>query len=152
VKGLQTHVDIHLDNTVGDGLGDLGLGGTGSTVEDEEERLLVTVLELLGHVGLVLAKDLGLELDVSGLVDTVDVSESGGDGEVGGDGRESGEDVVDVGGLSVERGVVDRRVVDSILLTTGDTDLHLEPLYVRDIANGNSAVLYCSSVRRGRRW
>jgi len=56
------------------------------------------------------------------------VSESGSDGEVGGDGGESLVDLVDIRGLSVEGSVVDRRVVDSILLSTGDSDLHLEPL------------------------
>lgn len=40
-----------------------------------------------------LTEDLGSEDDVSGLVDTMDVSEGGGDGEVGGDGAEGLVDV-----------------------------------------------------------
>ena len=60
-----------LNNTVSDGLLDLSLGGTGSSVEDEEERSLGSGLDLLGDESLVLSEDLGLELNVSGLVDTV---------------------------------------------------------------------------------
>ena len=48
------------------------------------------------------------------LVDTVNVSEGGGDGKVGGDGGEGGVDLMDVGGLGVERGVVDGRVVNTL--------------------------------------
>ena len=97
-------------------------------MEDEEEGLLVSVLDLLGDESLVLAENLGLELDVSGLVDTVNVSERGGDREVGRDRGEGLVDLVDVRGLGVEGRVVDRRVVDSVLLSAGDSDLHLEPL------------------------
>ena len=63
-----------------------------------------------------------MEADVAGLVDTVDVAEAGGDGEVGGDGREGVVDVPDVLGLGVERVVVNILVVDTVLLTTSDTD------------------------------
>ena len=71
-------------------------------------------------------KDVRSELDVSWLVDTVDVSETGSDGELGGDGGKSRVDVPDVLRLSVKGSVVDGRVVDTVLLTTGDTNLHLE--------------------------
>lgn len=95
-----------------------------------------------------------MELDVAGLVDTVNVTEAGSDGEVGGDGGEGGVNLPDILGLGVERVVVNIFVVDTVLLTTGDaccaehvsrmkggekesvarwgassrTDLHLEPL------------------------
>jgi hypothetical protein len=52
-------------------------------VEDEEHWLFLLGTDLLLDVGLVLLKQGGLELDVSRLVDTVDVSKTGGDGEVG---------------------------------------------------------------------
>lgn len=74
------------------------------------------------------AGSLILTLDVSGLVDTVDVAKAGGDGE---ERRDSGQllvDVVDVLGLSVEGVVVDVLIVDTILLSSGDTDLHLNHL------------------------
>jgi hypothetical protein len=70
----------------------------------------------------VLAEELGVELNVTGLVDTVDVSETSGDGEVGGDWLESLVDGKDILGLSVEGVVVDIFVVDTILLTTSDTN------------------------------
>lgn len=90
---------------------------------------LVTVrsLELLGSVSLVFAEEVWSEDDVSWLVDTVDVSETSGNREAWGDGRERLVDVPDVLRLSVKRGVVDVGVVNTILLTTGDTNLHLEP-------------------------
>jgi hypothetical protein len=124
----RTSVDVHLDNTVLDSGGDLLLGRARSTVEDKEEGKGVLRLELLVGVLLVHGEELGAELDVSGLVDTVNVSETGSDGEHGGDGGEGVVDVEDVLGLGVEGRVVDVRVVDTVLLTTGDTDLHLEPL------------------------
>lgn len=75
-----------------------------------------------------LSEDLGSELDVTGLVDSVDVTESGGNAEVGGDLGERLVDVEDILRLGVERGVVDLGVVDTVLLSSGDPDLHLEPL------------------------
>lgn len=71
---------------------------------------------------------MALTLDVSGLVDTVDVAETGSDGE---EGRNCGQllvDVVDVLGLSVEGVVVNILVVDTVLLTSCDTNLHLNHL------------------------
>lgn len=98
------------------------------------QRLGVGLVDLLGSVFLVVAQELGTEDDVSGLVDTVDVTESGGDGEVGGDGGEGRVDIVDVRGLGVEGSVVGVRVVDTVLLTTGDTNLHLEPFCIQSAA------------------
>lgn len=97
-------------------------------MEDEEDGLVILGASLLLDVLLVLGKETGLELDVAGLVDTVDVTEASGDGEEGRDLGESLEDLVDVLGLGVERVVVNVLVVDTILLTTSDTDFHLEPL------------------------
>jgi hypothetical protein len=96
-------------------------------LRDHSQRLGVGLANLLSSVLLVVTKEFGSESDVSGLVDTVNISETGSDGEVGGDGVESSVDIVDVRGLSVEGSVVGVRVVDTILLTTSDTNLHLEP-------------------------
>jgi hypothetical protein len=52
-------------------------------VEDEEDGLVLRGAGLLLDVLLVLLEQAGLELDVTGLVDTVNVTESGSDGEVG---------------------------------------------------------------------
>lgn len=97
-------------------------------MEDEEDGLGVVSGKLLLDVELVLLEELGVELDVAGLVDTVDVTEGSGNGEVRRDSGEGGVDVIDILGLSVERVVVNILVVDTVLLTTSDTDLHLEPL------------------------
>lgn len=64
-----------------------------------------------------------MEPDVAGLVDTVDVTEASGNGEVRADGGEGVLDGQDVLGLGVEGVVVNILVVDTVLLTTGDTDL-----------------------------
>ena len=74
VAPLEISVDVDLDDTVGDSLTVLLLGGAGTTVENEEDRLLVLATELLGDVSLVLAKELGVELDVARSVDTVNVA------------------------------------------------------------------------------
>jgi len=129
VRPLAISVDVHLDNTVLDSGLDLFLGRSRSSVEDEVDGERVLRLELLVSVLLVLREELGLELDVSGLVDTVDVSETGSDGEGLGDGGKGVVDFEDVLGLSVEGSVVDAGVVDTILLTTGNTDFHLEPKF-----------------------
>ena len=97
-------------------------------MEDEEDGLVLGGLGLLLDVLLVLGQKLGVELDIAGLVDTVDVTEASGNGEVGGDLGEGVVDGEDVLGLGVEGVVVNVLVVDTVLLTTGDTNLHLEPL------------------------
>lgn len=58
----------------------------------------------------------------------MNVTETGSDGEVGADGLQGLDNGQDVLGLSVQRVVVNVLVVDTVLLTTGDTNLHLEPL------------------------
>jgi hypothetical protein len=125
---LHVSVKVDLDDTVANGLLVLGLGGTGATVEDEEDGLVLLGADLLLNILLVTREELGVELDVAGLVDTVNITETSGNGEVGGDGGESLVDGEDVLGLSVEGVVVNILVVDTVLLTTGDTDFHLEPL------------------------
>jgi hypothetical protein len=132
VSVLGVGVDVDLDNTVADGVKVLLLLRAGATVEHEEHggfglagSLEAAGGELLLDVGLVLAQELGVQLDVARLVDTVDVAEASSDGEVRGDGLEGLVDVPDILGLGVERGVVDGLVVDTVLLTTGDADLLL---------------------------
>jgi hypothetical protein len=125
-KRKHTSVNVHLDDTVADSGLDVVLGGAGTTVEDEPDGLVRLGLALLLDVGLVLAEKLGVELDVAGSIDTVDVTESSGDREEVGDLGEGIVDVENVLGLGVERSVVDLGVVNTILLASGDTDLHLE--------------------------
>ena len=94
-------------------------------MEDQEERLLLA--KLLLSVNLVLVQELGVELDVTRLVNTVDVTESGGNAEVGANLGEGIVDIPDILGVSVKLGVIDASVIDTIFLTTSDTDLHIEP-------------------------
>jgi hypothetical protein len=125
---LKIGVEVDLDDTIADGVQEVLLAGTGSSVEDEEDGLLVLSLLLLLDVLLVLLEELRSELDVSGLVHTVDVTETGRNREVRRDRRQTLVDVVDVLRLGVETVVVDILVVHTVFLTTSDTDLHLEPL------------------------
>jgi hypothetical protein len=114
-------------------------------VEHEEDWLVLLGIDLLLDVLLVLLEELWSELgqvskslkspayqikylDVSWLVHAVDVTETGGDGEIGRDSREALVDLVDVLRLGVQAVVVNVLVVDTVLLTTSDTDLHLKPL------------------------
>jgi hypothetical protein len=84
--------------------------------------------QLLLDVGLVLAEEVGAQLDVAGFVDTMNVTETGGNTEVGRDFAESRVHIPDVLGLCVQTAILNASVVDTIFLTAGDTDLHLEPL------------------------
>lgn len=119
---LEIGIEVDLAYTVANGVLELLLGRSRSTVEDKEYWLLKVALDGVLDVLLVLLEKLWVEFDVSWLVDTVHVSETGGNGEVWGDWSEGLVDVEDVLWLSVKRVVVDVRVVNSILLTTGDTD------------------------------
>jgi hypothetical protein len=96
----------------------------------DSQRLGVGLANLLSSVLLVVTEEFGPESDISRLVNTVNVSETSGNGEVGGDGVQSSVDIVDVWGLGVEGCVVGVGVVDTVLLTSGDTDLHLEPFWL----------------------
>ena len=127
VGPLSVGIDVHLDDTILDGGGNLLVGGARSTVHDEVDGLLLVGAELLLGEGLVLAKSLGLERDIAGLVDAMDVAERGGDGEHVadlGEGLVHGPDLL---GGGVELLGINILVVDTVLLATSDTDLHLEP-------------------------
>lgn len=119
---LEVSVEVDLDHTVRDGVQVLLLRATASTVEDEEDRLVILAIDLLLDIVLVLLEELRVELDVSWLVDTVDVTEAGSDGEVWGDGGQGLVDLVDVFWLGVESGVVHRLVVDTIFLTASNSN------------------------------
>ena len=84
-------------------------------------------IQLLADVFLMFAQKFRVKFDVAGFVNTVNVSESGRDAEVGANGIQSRVDIPDILRLSVEFGVVDASIIDTVLLTTSDTDLHLEP-------------------------
>ena len=85
-----------------DGVHVLLLGRPGATVEDEEHGLVVLGASLIPNVRLVLGKQLRVQLDVAGLIYTVHVTETGGNGVVGANGRQRLLDGVDVFGLGVK--------------------------------------------------
>lgn len=76
VGELHIGVDVDLYDTQLDGLEVLILAGAGATVEDEEDGLVLLLVQLLLDKLLVLAEQLGVELDVTRLVDTcrIDIS------------------------------------------------------------------------------
>jgi hypothetical protein len=76
---------------------------------------------------LVFTQKFRVKLDISRLVNTVNVSESGSDTEVGANGTQGWVHIPNILWLSVELRVIDASVIDAVLLPTGDTDLHLEP-------------------------
>lgn len=124
-------------------------------MEDQEQGLgSALALQLLSSVFLVLAQEFGSENDVSRLVDTVHVTESGGDGEVGGDGGQSLVDVEDFVGLGVQGVVVGTSVVDAIFLTTGQADFHFEPFYggQGDLQSARVKVLLLNPATYGSSW
>lgn len=127
-RSALTSVKVDLHDSMSDGRPELLDTRARSAMEHEEDRLGVLILKLLGHKLLVFAEEVGLELDISRLVDTVDITEASGDAEVGRDRAERLVDVPDVLGLRVEGVVVNVLVVDTILLAAGDANLHLEPL------------------------
>lgn len=119
---LHVGVQVDLDHPVANGLLVLALGRARATVEHKVDGLVLLRAGLLLHVGLVALQQLGVQTDVAGLVDSVHIPETSGNGEVWADGREGLVDGEDVIGLGVQRVVVDRLVVDPVLFTTGDTD------------------------------
>ena len=127
VGPLGVGINVHLDHAGLDGGLDLLIGGSGSTVHDEVDGLVVLAANLLLSVGLVLEEPLGAKDDVAGLVDAVDVAEGGSDREHGSDLGQGLVDGVDLLGAGVELLGVHILVVDAVLLAAGDADLHLEP-------------------------
>jgi hypothetical protein len=91
-------------------------------VEDEEDWLVLLGSYGVLNVLLVLAEQLWVQLDVSGFVNAVDVSETSGDGEVWGDWVEGLVDGKDILWLGVKGVVVNILVVNSVLLATSDTN------------------------------
>ena len=81
-----------------------------------------------GYSRLMLLEELWVKSDISWLVHTVHIAETSSNREVWGDRAERLVDLVDVLWLGVQRVVVDVLVVDAVLLTTSDANLHLEEL------------------------
>ena len=83
--------------------------------------------QLFADILLMFTQKLRVKLDISRFVNTVHIPKSSSDTEVGANGTQSFVDIIDILRLSVKLGVVDTSVIDTVLLTASDTDLHLEP-------------------------
>ena len=129
VAPLGVCVNVELDDAVGDGLGELSSGGARAAVEHEEAGVLILEVVLLANVLLAVAENRGLEHHVAGLVHAVHVTEGSGNVEAGRDLAQGRVHKVDVLGGGVELVLLDVLVVDTVLLATGDTNLHLERLF-----------------------
>jgi len=81
VGPLGIGIDIHLDHTVDDGSLDFFVGRTTASVHDQEDGLVGSTSQLFLGVGLMLAKTLRLKSNISGLVDTMDISKGSGNGK-----------------------------------------------------------------------
>jgi len=124
---LSVSINVHLDDTGFNCVTDIFDRRSRSTVEDKVHGLGIIRSKLFLDVLLGVVKDFGFQLDISRSVDTVDVSERGGAGEFGvGDLIEFLVGVPDFFGLGVETGRVDVRVVNTIFLTSGDTEFELD--------------------------
>jgi hypothetical protein len=120
---LQIGIKVNLNDAVSNGIQVLLLRRTRSTVEDQENWLILLCTNGILDVILVLTEKFGVEFDIAGFVDTVDVAETSSDGEVWGDWRESLVDGKNILRLCVQGVVVNIFVVYTVLLTTGNTDL-----------------------------
>ena len=144
-KVTQTSIHVHLDNAIVDGRLDFVLGRARATVENKEaeeygslpyqsekktchlQRLLNLAASLLFRICLVFGKELGVQPNISGLVNAVHVTERSCYAKVGADWRQCRVYVVYVLRLGVQAVVIDAGIVDTIFLATGNTDFHFEP-------------------------
>mmetsp|Transcript_22653 Transcript_22653/g.34847 ORF Transcript_22653/g.34847 Transcript_22653/m.34847 type:complete len:380 (-) Transcript_22653:167-1306(-) len=124
---LSISINIHLNHSVRDGKLNLLISGSRSSVHNQENGLLQRRADLLLGVSLVVSKLLGRKLDISRLVHTMHITESGGDTEHVTNLGQSFVHSVDLLRGGVELLGVNILIVNSILLSSGNTDLHLEP-------------------------
>ena len=134
---LGVGVDVHLHHAVADRVRDLAGQRTGTSVEDEEQRLgAFGQATLLADRGLAFLEDFRTQLDVAWLVHTVHVAE--------GQRRHVRAVLTDAEGLDGGQGVFGGGVElvvdladDTVFFTADDTDLDLEDclLYTSDAAD-----------------
>ncbi|KAH3662298.1 hypothetical protein OGAPHI_005548 [Ogataea philodendri] len=125
---LTVGVEVDLHHTILDGSVELVVRRSRTTVEDQEQWVLGLCTDLLDGILLVLSQDFWSQDNVTWLVDTVHVTESGSNGEVWRNWSKGFVHGKHSLWLGVQQVLVCALVVDTVLLTTGDTDLHLEPL------------------------
>jgi hypothetical protein len=85
------------------------------------------LLDLSRDVILVLSEKIRQKLHVPRFVNAMDITESSSNTEIGSNRAQSLVNIMDVFGLSVQARIVYTSIVDTIFLSSRDTDLHLEP-------------------------
>ena len=102
--------------------------------------------DFLASILLVLAQQIRVEFNISGFVDTVDVTKGSSDTKVRRGLAQRIVNVIDVLRLGVKARIVDASVVDAIFFTARDADLHLEPepkgSHALEILDTNRNVLF----------
>jgi hypothetical protein len=81
---LKISIEVDLDDTIANGVEEFLLGRARSAVEDEENWLVLLGSNGILNVLLMFAEELWMKLNVSWLVDSVNVAKTSSDGEVWG--------------------------------------------------------------------
>mmetsp|Transcript_46552 Transcript_46552/g.141035 ORF Transcript_46552/g.141035 Transcript_46552/m.141035 type:complete len:304 (-) Transcript_46552:152-1063(-) len=152
VGPLGISINVHLNNTILHSKGNLLIGGSRSSMHDEENGLVRFRAELLLGKGLVLAKALWLKRNIARLVHTMDVTKCSSNREHV---ANLGESLVHRPNLlrgSVELFRINILVADTILLSASDANLHLEPHlhadHALEVLLANSDVLLIRLLRK----
>mmetsp|Transcript_26744 Transcript_26744/g.37570 ORF Transcript_26744/g.37570 Transcript_26744/m.37570 type:complete len:283 (+) Transcript_26744:620-1468(+) len=118
---------------------------SGSTVHDKEDGFVILACKLFLGISLMATKTFGLESDITGLVDTVDITEGSSNREHGTNLGECLVDRVNLFGTGVQLFGVNIFIVDTILFTSSDTNFHLQPnlhgYHALEVLDANSNVL-----------
>ena len=129
IAPLCVGIDVHLDDAIIQGLANIRDIGTGTAMEHKGNGLLVRwgiAAELLADVLLRPTQDLGLELNITGTVNAVNIAEGSCDSEHVRDGTELLVHLVNLLGLGVQVLQGNVGVVNAILLAASDAELHFQ--------------------------
>mmetsp|Transcript_95363 Transcript_95363/g.132466 ORF Transcript_95363/g.132466 Transcript_95363/m.132466 type:complete len:288 (+) Transcript_95363:168-1031(+) len=144
VGPLRVGVHVHLHNSRVQCGGDVMLLRSGAPMEDKVQRPLNVLscrgFDLLTCVDLHVLQQLGLQHNVSGLVNAVDVAESRSDGEHRGDGIEGLVDREHIRRRGVQLLLGGSAVVNAIFHSTSDSNLHLQDL----LHGGHAGQVLCA--------
>lgn len=97
-------------------------------MENQEERLVFLSIDLLLRVGLMLAQEFWMQADITGLVNSVNISEACSNREIRRNRAKRLIDVVNIFRLGIKGTVVDSSVIDTVLFSSGNTDFLLNKL------------------------
>mmetsp|Transcript_8558 Transcript_8558/g.24558 ORF Transcript_8558/g.24558 Transcript_8558/m.24558 type:complete len:452 (-) Transcript_8558:105-1460(-) len=128
VRPLRVGVNVHLDDTVADGIANVRLLRARAAMKHKEHWLgALRKALLLRDVRLSVLQDVRAQHNVPRLVHTMNIAESSGNGEkVGGNALQCLPELVYLLRLRVQKGAVNARIVNAILLSTSDAELNLK--------------------------